>query len=687
MACGPAETEERKVETAVVPASRGCLVSFVLRHSATISVCGLLLVAVLTVFGQTVRHDFVNFDDDQYAYDTPNPSRGLTLRGVVWAFTHRQCGNWHPLTGISHGLDYQVYGLWAGGHHLTNVFLHAASAIVLLLVMQRMTGALWPSALVAAVFAIHPLHVESVAWVSERKDVLSGLFFMLTLSAYEAYVRRRSSGNQYGRVLLFFALGLMCKPTLVTLPLVLLVLDYWPLCRFRDASDADWRIATALLIEKIPLLALAAASSLVTLLAQKDVIALSHKFSLDLRIANAIVSYAGYLGDTFYPAGLAAFYPFPGHGLPQGVVIGSLLVLAGISAAVIACRRNRPYLVTGWLWFLGVLVPMIGLVHVGGQARADRYTYLPQTGLAIMVAWAVRDVTRAWSWRRLICGTASMLVLCVLVVCAWRQTTFWHDSETLWTHVLESTRNNAVAHNNLGKFLVNGRANSEVVSIYLQTLRVDPRYSEAHEARARAAAFHGRPDEAIEQFRKALDIYSGYALAQNNLGNALCQCGEFGEAAEHYRVAVEICPDDIQVRDNLGLALYQQHKVEEAIAAWRESIRLAPKDAYTLGLLAWVLATTADPSLRNNAEAMELGQQAAQLSKERNPPILDTLGAAYAGAGRYREAVETARRALALASQQGDGALSEAIRTRIKLYEAGRPYREAPTPSRHKDTK
>ena len=367
--------------------------SFWKRNTYTVAaVCGFLLLAVALVFGQTVRHDFVNYDDNAYVYENPQVAGGLTAHGIAWAFTSFHVSNWHPLTWLSHMLDCQFYGLHAGGHHLTNVLLHAATAILLFLVLRRMTGDLWPSAFVAAVFAIHPLRAESVAWVAERKDVLSGLFFMLTLGAYAGYARRPFSLGRYLTVVLLFALGLMAKPMLVTLPFVLLLLDYWPLGRIGPHRRTGISSFRRVVVEKIPLLALTAASCVATVIAQGTAVIAIDVIPLPSRIANALVSYVAYMGQLFYPAGLAVLYPHPEGGLPIWKVAASSLVLAGISAAALVWRRRFPYLFVGWFWYVGMLVPVIGLVQVGLHAMADRYTYLPQIGLCIAVTWGVAQL-------------------------------------------------------------------------------------------------------------------------------------------------------------------------------------------------------------------------------------------------------------------------------------------------------
>jgi hypothetical protein len=433
-------------------------------YPAVLGVCVFLLGAIWLVFGQTLGHEFVNYDDDQYVYNNPQVIQGLNLKGIEWAFTHSVMANWHPLTMLSHMLDCQLYGLNAGGHHLTSLLLHAATAILLFLVLREMTGALWRSAFVAAVFAIHPLRVESVAWVAERKDVLSGLFFMLTLGAYVRYVEKSKvqpvapkpgaggspkSKIYYGLTLLSFVLGLMCKPMLVTVPFVLLLLDYWPLNRLGTPANC-FSFSWKLIVEKIPFIVLSIAACLVTLLIQHQ----DTGVSLSERISNALVSYAAYCGQMFYPAGLAVLYPYPNDGWPVRKIILSLLLLVAISAVAFCWRRKRPYFLMGWLWYLGMLVPVIGLVlQVGAQSRADRYTYLPQIGLYVLLTWTVVELTAFWRSRHRVLGGGALAVLAILIICARDQTACWRDSRSLWTHTLACTSGNSVADNNLAWLL------------------------------------------------------------------------------------------------------------------------------------------------------------------------------------------------------------------------------------------
>jgi Flp pilus assembly protein TadD len=663
-------------------------------------VCVFLAIAVWLVFGQTVRHEFVNFDDDVYVYENTAIKSGLTPAGVLLPFTHSHAGNWHPLTSVSHMLDCQIYGLNAGGHHLTNVLLHAATAILLFLVLRQMTGTLWSSAFVAAVFAIHPLRVESVAWVAERKDVLSGLFFMLTLAAYARYAqanpkpsapsapsaldsrlpgaaKRSEDGStlDYFAVLLFFSLGLMSKPTLVTLPFVLLLLDYWPLQRFPGSGvhpSTVWR----LIVEKIPLLVLSAAACVATLLAQNDVIQPTGAVSIPLRIGNAIISCAAYLGQMVYPAGLAVFYPYPADGLPLREIALALMVLVGISAGACCWRQKRPFFLVGWLWYLGMLMPVIGLVQAGTQARADRYTYLPQIGLYVALTWAAAESLAFWRHRRWILGGGAAIILAVLMAVACAQTRYWHDSESLWTHTLTCTSHNSLAEYNLGDALLHKGRMDEAITHCQLALEIRPGYSDAHNCLGFALLQKGQVDEAMSQFQEALKIQPALASAHNNLGMALLNAGRVDEAITHFRNALETEPGLAESHNNLGVALLRKGRVEEAVAHYQKALELQPDYAGANNNLAWVLATSPQASLRNGARAVELAQRANQLSSAGNLVILRTLAAAYAEAGRFPEAIATAGQALQLANDQSKTAWANALQSEIRLYQARQPFRD-----------
>jgi tetratricopeptide (TPR) repeat protein len=542
-------------------------------------VCLFLVAITFAVFGQTLHDEFV-YDDNDYVYENPEVIRGLTLKGIVWAFSHVHSSNWHPLTWISHMLDCQLYGLSPGGHHLTNILLHTATAILLFLVLRRMTGAVWRSAFVAAVFAIHPLRVESVAWVAERKDVLSGVFFMLTIGAYVRYVRHPWSPARYGLVMLLFALGLMCKPMLVTLPFVLLLLDYWPLGR---VTGDKWQVTgekkgnpSTLLLEKLPLFGLAVASGVVTLFAQTDTIKLFDQISLPLRVDNALVSYVAYLGQMFWPSGLAVLYPFTAGNFGVSRVVLSLVLLAGISAGVFILRRRRPYFLTGWLWYLIMLVPVIGIVQVGSQVRADRYTYLPQIGLYLLLTWAAVELCAGWRHRRVVLGGCAMVILVALIFCARVQTSYWQNSESLWTHTLACTSDNAIVHNNFGNVLFKKGSVDEAIVHYQKALQIEPDYAKAHLNLGNVLLQEGSVDEAITHYQKVLQINPDYVEAHYNLGNALIKKGSVDEAITHFQKALQIKPDYAEAHNNLGNALFKKGSVDEATVHYQKALQITP---------------------------------------------------------------------------------------------------------------
>ena len=608
---------------------------------AFIAVCVCLAVVTWVVFAQTLRYDFVNYDDPQYVYQNARISSGINFANVAWAFSHIHSENWHPLTTITHMLDCQLHGLNAGWHHFTNVLLHCLAVVLLFVALERMTGALWRSAFVSAVFAVHPLHVESVAWIAERKDVLSAFFFMLTLVAYLYYTRSPSVGR-YLTVALAVVLGLMSKPMLVTLPFVLLLLDYWPLGRFKARRSNTRRRVLQLVLEKIPLIALSAVSSIVTFLAQRGAIGWTEQLPVPARISNALVAYVVYIRQMFWPAGLAVFYPHPESRLPVWEISLALIVLVGITAAAFVFRKQAPYFVTGWLWYLGMLVPVIGLVQVGWQGHADRYTYLPQIGLYIAVTWAVADLIRSWRFQRMALGVAALIVVSALSWRGWLQTSYWRDSETLFTHALAVTSNNDVALNNLG-------------IIFLDK---------------------GQLDDAISKLEAAIDLRPENAPAHDNLAKALLKKGQVTEAMVHYRKFLELEPANVEARNTLGTALIQQGHVREAIDQWQEVLALQPENGNAASNLAWVFATCPEDSIRDGTRAVELAEKAFRISGGKIPMIYRVLAAAYAESGRFADAVETAQRGAELATSQGNPPLAAELESNIALYRSGRPLRD-----------
>ncbi len=547
-----------------------------------LGVCVFLVLAVLAVFGQTAGFMFLNFDDGMYVYENPVVQQGLRWPGVAWAFRYAAIGHWHPLTWLSHMADCQLFGLWPGGPHLVNVALHAGSSVLLFLLLRTMTGTLWRSALVAAVFAVHPLRAESVAWVAERKDVLSGLFFMLTLWAYVRYARQPSRGK-FAIVVLLYALGLLSKNMLVTLPLVLLLLDWWPLRRMNPPlADGEkgvrgqWAVLVwSLVKEKLPLFVLAAGSCVATILAPEKVASFGH-VSTWQRLGGAFVCYCFYLRDIVFPTGLAIPYLFPPHGFPLWEVILAGTALLGISVAVAAGRRRRPYLVVGWLWFLGMLFPVIGLVQISFYTHADRYTYLPSIGLTMAITWALADWTEAWKHGRVAAGGMMAVVVGTLIACAHHQTSYWRDSETLWTRTLAATSGNYVACYNLGVIrLMKGRPD-DAMTDFRKALEFNPDYAPA--LNNLGGNFMAKDDlrDAIPLLRRAVAADPSYEIASCNLGQALAQIGQLPEAIVCYRQALELKPDYAEAHYGLGAAFFAQHQWEEAIRQLRKALDLKP---------------------------------------------------------------------------------------------------------------
>ncbi|PYK08617.1 MAG: hypothetical protein DME61_09260 [Verrucomicrobia bacterium] len=689
-------------------------------HRQALGVCIFLVAITWLVFAQTVRYDFVNYDDSEYVYANPNITHGLSIHGVIHAFAGRHWDNWHPLTTVSHMLDCQLYGLHPGGHHLTNILLHTIAVVLLFLVLQQMTGAIWRSAFVAAVFAIHPLRVESVAWISERKDVLSAVFFMLTLGAYVRYAKSPSTGR-YLTMSILFALGLMSKPMLVTVPFVLLLLDYWPLGRIREQKSetrnqsnhqtTDFR---ALVIEKIPLLGLSAASGLATLWAQQSSLTGVKQFPLISRIGNGLVTYAIYFKQMIWPVWLAVFYPLPEDQLPIWEIALAAMLLALASVGVIVLRHKFPYFVTGWFWYLVMLLPVVGLIQVGSQAHADRYTYLPQIGLYILITWAVADLTASRRQRGRILAAAAAIIVGVLSWRAWVQTSYWRDSETLFSHALAVTSNNDVAENNLGIFLKRKGRLDEAIT-HLQTLvKEHPNDAETHYNLGNALLKKGDSQSAIAAYEKAISIKLRYPDAHYNLGIALDRNGQIDEAIAHYQQAVREDPhyaeayyllgndflekartDDAiaayeqalksrpaypEVQNNIGFALLQKGRPSEAIAHWQNALAIQSDSVDSLNNLAWILATFPDAWIRNGSQALTLAERANQLSGNKNPAVLRTLAAACAENGRFTEARVIAERGFQLANAQEKPALANILEGDIALYRINAPVRTGMQP-------
>jgi tetratricopeptide (TPR) repeat protein len=597
-------------------------------------ICLLLLAATLAVYSQVRNYEFVNYDDPEYVGENPHVRAGLTADSVAWALTSFDAANWFPLTWITHMADYQFFGMESGWHHLTNVWLHALNALLLFAVLKRMTRARWPSALVAFLFALHPLHVESVAWVAERKDVLSAFFWFLTLWCYARYVERPGVGR-YLTVLLAFSLGLMAKPMIVTLPFVLLLLDVWPLRR----SPLPW-------LEKLPLLALSAGASLVTFLAQRSsgAVAPLAGTPLALRMENALVSYLVYIGDMFWPASLAVLYPLP-RALPVLGVAAAGLALAGISLVVARQWRARPYLAVGWCWYLGTLVPVIGLVQVGTQSHADRYTYVPMIGLTIMLAWGAAELVERWPRARKAVIAAAVVACSASLAVTWFQIQYWASTETLLGHTLEVTSDNFITHHNLADYYLQHGRNEEARQHDAEALRINPMYMEARLNLALALSLLGRPGDAEVEYRRALEQQpegKQMALAHSGLGAALAAQHRTTEALPELQLAVQLRPESAEGHYNLGTALAELGRNPEAASEFTIAVRLEPEDAEAHYRLAVALAAQ---DKRN--EAADEFAIVAQL-RPADAVTQYNLAIALARAGRLDEAISHFSEALRL---------------------------------------
>lgn len=547
---------------------------------ADLLILGALVIATLAVYGQVVGHEFISLDDGPYIRENPAVAHGLSFAGIVWAFTAFHASNWHPLTWLSHMVDCQLFGLRAGGHLAVNALIHVANTCLLFWFLRRVTGARWRSALVAALFALHPLHVESVAWAAERKDTLAAFFGLFALIAYARYVEK-TSWKRYALVALWLALGLMAKPMLVTWPFVLLLLDYWPLYRLKSAPGAFGQNAWMLFREKLPLLGIAAASMVVTFVAQSrgGAVRALVDAPLTLRISNALVSYAKYFIATFWPVDLAVYYPFPLEGIPGWQVAGALLLLAAVTALALLETRRRPYLLVGWLWFLGTLVPVIGLVQVGGQALADRYHYLPSIGLFVALVFGLAELAGRLRLGRvpIVIGSAAMLIACAVL--AFVQVGRWRDSVTLFTHTLAVTRNNLPIQYNLGHVLGEQRKYDEALAHFAEALRINPDFFDALFNTGITLADMGRAAEGKAYFERALRVDPLSSKAHTQLALALVQEKRNTEALGEFRRALELAPQDSNAHTNLGLMLARQGELTEAAARLTEAVRLNPDSA------------------------------------------------------------------------------------------------------------
>ncbi|MBC8199674.1 MAG: tetratricopeptide repeat protein [Desulfobacterales bacterium] len=564
------------------------------RHHKILTIYLLLILIILVAYWQVKNFDFVNFDDSVYVTANPKVQSGLTIDGITWAFTTFRAGNWHPLTWLSHMLDCQFYGLNPMGHHWTSLQIHIANTLLLFFILQYMTGALWRSAFVAALFALHPLHVESVAWVSERKDVLSAFFGMLTILAYIRYVKKRNF-FRYFLVFILLSLGLMAKPMLVTLPFVLLLLDFWPLERlkyssYHQSSGFQSLNLPRLIWEKAPLFIPVAISSVLTILAQKEVGALYtfEALPVKVRIANAFVSYANYIIKTIWPQNLAVFYPHPLGISSLWYVFLAAFAIAGISFFSIRSFKQHPYVAIGWFWYLGTLVPVIGLIQVGAQSMADRYTYIPLTGLFIIIAWGIPDILKKWHFNKIIIAVFAIILIFAFSTRSYFQIRHWENSAAVFENAIKITNYNWLACNNLGLALMcNGKA-EEAVFYFKKALRIRPNYLKLYDNLGVALFQLGKLEEALSYYSKALEIDPKHAGIHKHTAMILATQGKLEKALQHYTKALLIDPELADAHYELANVLVNQEKLEKAKFQYKEAIKKDPKHSnahYNLGCI------------------------------------------------------------------------------------------------------
>ena len=632
------------------------------------AVCAGLTLLVAAVFGQTLRHGFVNYDDDYFVTDNPYVSRGLTPESIRWALTaglraeDPDADYWRPLSVLSQMLDVQLFGMEAGGHHAVNLLLHAAGACCLFLALLSMTGAPWRSAFVAALFAIHPLHVESVAWIAERKDVLSGLFFLLTLLAYARHARLCREGNGvfspkgFLPVVLFATLAMMSKPMAVMLPGALLLLDFWPLRRTLGAGAVS---PSRLLLEKVPLLAMALALALATCRGSGGVSdAMMGAVSLPWRLGNAAVSLAVYLRQTVWPAGLAPFYPHQGSDLPPWEIVLSLLLIAAITTAVLLQRR-RPYLLFGWLWYGVLLLPVLGIIQSGGQAHADRYTYLALVGPFVALTWLAADWASGIRRRHLLAGSA-VAVLAALSLAAHRQTALWRESESLWRHEIACEGELPEALNNLGSALLERGDTAAAEPLLRRAVTLAPDHADALNNLGGLLNQTGRSAAAIPLLLRATTLDPGNAGARYNLGAALLRQGRYPEAVAEFSRVIALRPSHAKAENNLGIALQEQGLIVEASGHYLRAVELRPDYALALNNLGFTLLQQG-----RTEEALRRLRRAVELSPG-SPEARHNLGTALIRSGDLAGGEAQLAEALTLSEARGDARLSEVIRREIQ---------------------
>jgi tetratricopeptide (TPR) repeat protein len=690
-------------------------------------ICLALVLVTLVAFEQVRLCEFTFTDDVKFAAANPHVQAGLTRKSVAYAFTTTTTANWMPLTWLSVMLDSQVFGPSSTTFHLMNLFYHLLTVLLLFMVLNRMTGALWRSAFVAAAFAVHPLRVESVAWIAERKDVLSGVFWMLTMLAYIRYAQRPNV-RRYLPVALALTLGLMAKPMLVTLPCILLLLDYWPLGRLRwDRQNAGQELPDSesagltckktslgrLIAEKLPLFILVVASCIITFIAQQAEGAVKSldRVPLGVRLNNALVSYIAYIGKMIWPTRLAVLYPHPGHNLPAWKTIIALLMLISVSAGLIYMARRRhdmAPLVVGWLWYIGTLVPVIGLVQVGAQSMADRYTYLPSIGILIMVAWGPAKLAEKLKYKNIILGLSSASLLVTLTLCTRMQVEHWKNSSALFRHTLEVTSNNYSVHYSYAVVMFSDGYLDEAALHFQKSLRINPGFKKSYDGLSKLLYKQRKFDETIALCKKRLRIGKPDPAIYHRLGMTYLRKGEYPSAIKALKQAVQLKPESaglhkdlaeaivklgnpdvaikilsevIELNPNvapthnaLAQALKSKGRIKKAIFHFGHTVRLQPSSVEALNSAAWIFATHSDPNIADSETAINIAERACELTDYQDPGSLDTLAAAYAAAGRFADAVATAEKALQIIASGDKKERAGEVQSRLELYKQQKPY-------------
>jgi protein O-mannosyl-transferase len=640
----------------------------------TFYVSSILAIVTLLLYWPARGFDFILVDDHVYVFQNPHVISGLSWDGIKWAFSTFDAGNWHPVTWLSHMLDCSIYGLFPGGHHISGILFHTANTVLLFLLLKRLTAKLWPSAFVAALFAWHPLHVESVAWVCERKDVLSTFFLLLTIWAYSRYARQPSRGN-YFLALALFALGLMSKPMLVTLPCLLLLLDYWPLNRIQNAPGQPNAIRQwlKLAVEKIPFFFLSLLGCVMTLGAQSSSGAVRSmaRFPLVLRVTNAVSGYGLYLAKAIWPSKLAVFYPLPTEP-PWALFAVSALVLLAVTGVAFAWRSWFPWLIIGWLWFLGTLVPVIGLVQVGSQSMADRYTYIPYIGLFVMLAWGVDFWVKKRGAIRVV---AVPICVALLVGCTWvarTQLGYWRGSIPLFEHALKVTPDNTFSHHNLSYSRILAAGPIDPIPRYRALLSPTPTDRATRYYLSFDEPAFGRLDRAATQLSETLNYNPRSDTLHNNLGIVLFEQSKLDDALEEFRKAIELNPKSPWPRFNCAVAFEEKGMAQLAASNYAKALALRPAWPEALDKLAFLRATCPEFQRQDPAQAVQLAAQANQLTSSNSPVYLRTLAATYAAAGNFSDAAGTAELARDKARAGGFQTITTNLQNDLNFYREGK---------------